>query len=98
MDLGFGKIFNLLVPDYEYNIITDKIEKSNKQIRDFTFEEVKAILTYINRGERFGDGYIASKIEDGTLLELLKRLKLLYIDYTNHLNQQDFLLDSQSMK
>ena len=91
------KIFNLLVPDYEYNIITDKIEKSNKQIRDFTFEEVKAMLTYINRGERFGDGYIASKIEDGTLLELLKRLKLLYIDYTNHLNQQDFLLDSQSM-
>lgn len=90
-------IFDLLVPDYQYNIIMDMIKKNNKKIRDFTFEEVKAMLTYINRGEKFCDGHIASKIEDGTLLELLKRLKLLYTDYISHLNQQKFLLDSQSM-
>ncbi len=72
------KIFELLTHDYQYNITIEKIKKSKKKISDFNFEEVKAMLTYIERGERFCDGFIAHLIENGVLLELLRQLKKIY--------------------
>lgn len=64
--------------DYDYKRTLDLISRNKKMISNFSIEEVKAVLTYIERGEYFVTGYIAGMIENGTLLDILKQLDKLY--------------------
>ena len=62
-------------PDYEYLSHHDALMESGKAIEEYTLEELRTMFTFINRGERFCDGHIATFVENGVLLRLLKRLK-----------------------
>jgi hypothetical protein len=42
-----------------------------------TLAEVKTMLTYCVRGERFGDGFWAAMLEQGRVVALLRRLAVL---------------------
>ena len=42
-----------------------------------TLAEVKTMLTYCVRGERFSDGHWAAMLESGRIVALLKRLRVL---------------------
>ena len=46
-------------------------------IRRATLTEIKTMLTYCVRGERFGDGHWAAMLESGKVVALLKRLRAL---------------------
>jgi hypothetical protein len=46
-------------------------------IRRASLAEVKTMLTYCVRGERFGDGHWAAMLESGKVVALLKRLRAL---------------------
>jgi hypothetical protein len=46
-------------------------------IRRATLAEVKTMLTYCVRGERFGDGHWAAMLESGKIVALLERLRVL---------------------
>lgn len=72
------RIFDLLPSNYEYSETVNKIQESNKEIDELSFAEIKTMLTYVKRGEKFCDGHIAHMIEDGTLLKILKRLAFIY--------------------
>lgn len=55
--------------DYQHNyrdINEDKLD-------ELTLEQIATYYTFILRSERFADGSIASYINDGTLLRLVKR-------------------------
>jgi hypothetical protein len=58
--------------DYDYNItlISDKI-KAIKALESATIPEIKAMLTFCVRGERFSDGHRAAMIEQGVITKLL---------------------------
>lgn len=47
----------------------------NKAFEDLSMEEVITRLTFIIRGERFCSGLLKSKIDDGTFLKLVRRMK-----------------------
>lgn len=64
---------SLLSADVNYQENYEKL--ADIPISEMTIENVATTLTFISRGERFCDGHIASYIESGTLLELMKRLK-----------------------
>ena len=61
-------------PDYDYLSHFDALMESGKTIEEYNLDELKTMFTFINRGERFCDGHIASFVENGELLRLLKRL------------------------
>jgi hypothetical protein len=46
-------------------------------IRRATLAEVKTMLTYCVRGERFGDGHWAAMLESNKIVALLQRLRVL---------------------
>ena len=50
------------------------ILEDTKQIQDINLDQIKSILTYFARGERFCDGLKASAFEDGHIRRLLERL------------------------
>lgn len=62
----------LLVPDYEY--LKNHEALKNMPINKMSIDNIRTMLTFINRGERFCDGHIALFVENGCLLELLLRL------------------------
>ena len=41
-------------------------------------EKVMQCLGYFIRRDRFYDGFLASRIQDGTILQLLERMKVIY--------------------
>jgi hypothetical protein len=47
---------------------------SEDGVRDATLDQLKTMLTYCVRGERFGDGHWAAMIESGHVHRLLERL------------------------
>ena len=49
----------------------------NLRIGEMDVLQIRAKLTYLGRAERFCDGVIADAVDDGTMLRLLERLKLL---------------------
>jgi hypothetical protein len=49
-------------------------------IRQATLDEIKTILTYCVRGERFSDGHWGSMLASGVIMAILKRLKHLRDD------------------
>ena len=61
-------------PDYDYLSHYDVLMESGKTIEEYDLDELKTMFTFINRGERFCDGHIATFVENGELLRLLKRL------------------------
>jgi hypothetical protein len=48
--------------------------KNPKEVARASFGEVKSMLTYCARGERFSDGHWARMIEEGYVCRLLERL------------------------
>jgi hypothetical protein len=46
----------------------------SEYINNANFSRIKTMITYIVRGERFGDGHWATFIEDGTINKILKRI------------------------
>jgi hypothetical protein len=46
-------------------------------IRRATLDEIKTMLTYCVRGERFGDGHWGAMLKSGKVIALLKRLRVL---------------------
>lgn len=67
------KALNLLPMDKNYFKNHEKIR--DKEISKMNRKEIATMLTFIQRGERFCDGHIASYVESGDLLELMLRLK-----------------------
>ena len=65
---------SILPQDTNYIKVMEEVEKNKVDIKDFTYEQVRAGLTQIRRRERFCDGYIAVAIREGWLLDVLKRL------------------------
>jgi hypothetical protein len=65
-------------PDYEYvpaeaaRLIADP-----EYIQTAGLEQIKTLLTYCVRGERFCDGHWESLLQSGTLVRLLQRLEQL---------------------
>lgn len=65
------EILNLMDADYEYmKVWDDRIPASEMNAR-----QIKAVLTALQRGERFCDGFIAKHIENRYLLKTLLRLE-----------------------
>lgn len=71
---------NFVLPDYE------KIEKdltANRAKPEWyaalSEEKVIQCLGYFIRGDRFSDGLVASAIEDGTIVRLFERIKVLHV-------------------
>lgn len=66
--LGTNGIFDM---DYVNNY--EKIK--DKNIEDYTTDEVLTALTRIIRSDRFVSGELYSRVKDGTVLKLLEKLK-----------------------
>lgn len=64
-------VLHSLPTDYEYPTHHRALE--DKAIEDMTLSELATMYTFIERGERFCDGHIASFVQDGTLLKLVTR-------------------------
>ncbi len=69
--------------DYGY-----RPEEAAKMLRDDEFiksaslPQIKTMLTFCIRGERFSDGHWAEMIENGSIRKILERINVLYIDFT----------------
>lgn len=63
-------IFQLLEPDFHYG---DSMKDWPEGLlaTDMSAGQIKTMLTFINRSERFCDGNIAAEVENGRLLKLL---------------------------
>lgn len=66
-------VFDILEPDYHY---TENVASWREQPipSEMTARQIKTMLTWIERGERFCDGNIAGEVDSGRLLKLLLRL------------------------
>jgi hypothetical protein len=49
-------------------------------IRQANLEQIKTMLTYCVRGERFADGYWAALLQQGRIVAILRRLRILRED------------------
>lgn len=61
---------SLIDPEYPKNY--EKMKE--KQIEDYSYEEVLTVITMVIRGDRFVSGHIYSCVKNGTMLKLLERL------------------------
>ena len=72
-------LFESLEPCFDYHEKAERIlELTNTNLLDF--EDIRALLTYIFRGEKFCDGLIVSLIKNGKLLSWVQRLYKIAID------------------
>jgi hypothetical protein len=61
--------------DYEYDSeLAYQMLKDENAVRIATLEQIKSMLTFCVRGERFSDGHWGEMIEKGYILRLLERL------------------------
>jgi hypothetical protein len=60
--------------DTDYNNTLEKFDIEDQNSWDELWK-LRAMLTYIIRSERFGEGIILKNIENGTLLHILRKLK-----------------------
>jgi hypothetical protein len=61
--------------DYEYNLEhAYEMLKNENLVKTASLDQVKAMLTFCKRGERFSDGHWAVMIEKGYIRRLLERL------------------------
>lgn len=62
--------------DYDYGAKSpQEILGSPGRLADATLDEIKTVLTYCVRGERFGDGHWAHLLREGKIRDVLTRLK-----------------------
>ena len=64
----------------DYNYEPSKVGaliQDAEHLRTCGLAEIKTLLTYCVRGERFADGHWAAMIEDGTIRQILERLVVL---------------------
>lgn len=73
----FELLFGLFETDKNY---IENYEKLGDHIDygSLNKEELRTVITYYVRGERFCDGLLAGALEDGTLLKVLERIKEVY--------------------
>lgn len=72
-------LFESLEPCFDYHEKAERIlELTNTNLLDF--EDIRALLTYIFRGDKFCDGLIVSFIKNGKLLSWVQRLYKIAID------------------
>lgn len=72
-------LFESLEPCFNYHEKAERIiELTNTKLLDF--DDLRALLTYLFRGEKFCDGLIASFIKNGKLLSWIERLNEIVID------------------
>lgn len=65
--------------DYSYVPADAAVMVENQGlIQTASLSQIKTLLTYCVRGERFGDGFWAAMIENGIITSILKRLCVLY--------------------
>lgn len=68
--------------DYKYNPVDAKnMLENEKNINHASLKEIKTMLTYCVRGERFCDGFWGSVIENGKIRALLERLREILQEY-----------------
>ena len=61
--------------DYDYDPrVVEKLIESEDAIRSATLPQIRAMLTYVLRGERFCDGHWGHMIEGGYVRRILERL------------------------
>ncbi len=72
--------------DKEYVENSKKLQ--NKQLDEYTFEEVLTKITEIIRGDRFSSGYLYSNVKNGTMLKLIERLAS-FANNNNTKSQED---------
>ena len=69
--------------DYEYSPEeAQKMLDDRQSIESATLEEIKTMLTFCVRGERFCDGHMGAMIREGKIELILKRLNELSGTYT----------------
>ena len=73
----YEALYDLIYLDVDYLENHEKLAKPLDYSR-MTKEEINTALTFILRAEWFCDGTLAGAIEEGDLLEILKRMKKLY--------------------
>ena len=77
---GLFDIFNLLGHDYYYRLEMEDWPE-NLLPTDMDFWQIRTVLTYIIRANRFCEGILAHAVDDGTLLKLMLRLEDLLNDH-----------------
>ena len=60
---------------------SSKMLKSEQNIAKASLQEIKTMLTFCIRGERFCDGHFGSMIKAGKIKSILKRLKVIMEEY-----------------
>lgn len=61
--------------DYQYDPQdAGRVLRNEKALASASIAEIKTVLTYCVRGERFCDGHWAAMIEDGYVRQILERL------------------------
>jgi len=63
-------------PDYTEKPISNQIQ-DDSYIRNASLEEIKTLLTYCVRGERFCDGHWGQCIKSGRIQAILRRLEII---------------------
>ena len=68
------EIFNMIIGDQIIQNYLEMYENiKDKKISDLTLDEIVVYCTFINRGERFCDGFIAKFLDNGILVKLFER-------------------------
>ena len=68
---------------YDYGYVPADVEKfieSEEAIKAATLPQIRAMLTYVLRGERFNDGWWGRMIEGGYVRRILERLGALEVE------------------
>ena len=68
---------------YDYGYVPAEVEKlieSEEAIKAATLPQIRAMLTYVLRGERFSDGWWGHMIEAGYVRRILERLSELEVE------------------
>ncbi|HHZ78902.1 MAG TPA: hypothetical protein EYM80_08635 [Deltaproteobacteria bacterium] len=60
---------------------SSKMLKSEQNIAKASLQEIKTMLTFCIRGERFCDGHFGSMIKAGKIKSILRRLKVIMEEY-----------------
>lgn len=76
---------NLAMSDYLPYLQTKGIQDFTSQIPEANLDELRAMLTYCIRAERFCDGYWLGLLKDKTFLKILWRLKTLECECEQYL-------------
>ena len=72
------KFYESDLVEYDYLEVLEKferIENIESRIEMESLENIRALLTFYIRRERFGEGHIADAIDDGVILRILYRIE-----------------------